>query len=106
MRNIDISVFFILFLLGGFSSAQSHYNVLMYEGNQAFNSNRNDAATSKFMEVAKNNENDFAAHYNLETHCIKVKNTMKPERSSKRQPEMPKRFRTKQLLYIISEMRT
>ena len=73
MRNTGIFVFFVLFFLGGFSSAQSRYNILMYEGNQAFKSNKFEAATSKFMEVAKSDEKDFAAHYNLGNSLYKSK---------------------------------
>lgn len=73
MRNTGIFVFFVLFFLGGSSSAQSRYNILMYEGNQAFKSNKFEAATSKFMEVARSDEKDFAAHYNLGNSLYKSK---------------------------------
>lgn len=48
-----------------FTSAQENYNTLIFKGNQQFDQKNYESASSKFMEAAKLNDRDFAAHYNL-----------------------------------------
>lgn len=55
-----ISIFGLLFF-----RAQTNYNTLIYKGNQLFDKKNYDAASSKYLDAAKLNQNDFTAHYNL-----------------------------------------
>ncbi|SDD84480.1 tetratricopeptide repeat protein [Riemerella columbipharyngis] len=64
----------ILFFIFGLMTArgQESYNVLMYRGNQNFNSKNYDNASSYFMEAAKK-KNNFGSHYNLGNSLYKRK---------------------------------
>ncbi len=56
-----------------FLQAQGSYNQLMYDGNNSFNTKDYKEATSLFQQAAKQNPNDFAAHYNLGNSYYKSK---------------------------------
>ena len=62
------SVFFtllIVFCAAAILQAQKSYNALMYEGNRMFDKKDYSGAAGRYVEAAKNNDKDFAAHYNL-----------------------------------------
>lgn len=70
----NISIAFIITFLGTIHSfAQERYNSLMYEGNRYFNQKNYEHSSSKFIEAAKQNSKDFAAHYNLANALYKQK---------------------------------
>lgn len=69
-------VFLALIFALSFSSilfGQENYKTLVFEGNQKFNANDYEGASSKFMEAIKSNSNDFTAHYNLGNALYKRK---------------------------------
>jgi len=69
-------VFLALIFAFSFSGAvfgQESYKTLVFEGNQKFNANDYDGASSKYMEAIKSNSGDFTAHYNLGNALYKRK---------------------------------
>lgn len=65
MGKFYILFFFFALNFPALFSAQSGYNSLIFEGNQAFKAKKYENSTSKFLEASKAKPNDFAAHYNL-----------------------------------------
>jgi len=61
------------FSFSGVVFGQESYKTLVFEGNQKFNANDYDGASSKYMEAIKSNSGDFAAHYNLGNALYKRK---------------------------------
>lgn len=55
----------LVFINFSFLKSQESYKTLIHKGNKAFYSKNYDEAAAQFMEAAKQNEKDFAAHYNL-----------------------------------------
>lgn len=70
--NPLFSVVFMIFGITHFS-AQGSYKTLIYEGNREFDKKNYESSSSKYMEAAKLNQNDFAAHYNLGNSFYKRK---------------------------------
>ncbi|MCD0455492.1 tetratricopeptide repeat protein [Chryseobacterium sp. LC2016-27] len=69
-------VFLALLFAFSFSGAlfgQESYKTLVFEGNQKFNANDYDGASSKYMEAIRSNSGDFTAHYNLGNALYKRK---------------------------------
>ena len=61
------------FSFSGVVFGQESYKTLVFEGNQKFNANDYDGASSKYMEAIKSNSSDFTAHYNLGNALYKRK---------------------------------
>ncbi|KIA82949.1 aerotolerance regulator BatC [Kaistella solincola] len=72
--NLNLLFALLLFTFGAvFLSAQENYNTLVYKGNQEFDQQNYESASSKYMEAAKLNEKEFTAHYNLGNALYKRK---------------------------------
>lgn len=63
----------IFFSCSGGLWGQENYKTLVFEGNQKFNANDYEGASSKFMEAVKEDGNDFTGHYNLGNALYKRK---------------------------------
>lgn len=70
--NTLFSAFLLLFSFS-IISAQGNYNTLVFEGNKEFEKKNYESSSSKFMEAAKLQPKDFAAHYNLGNSLYKRK---------------------------------
>lgn len=64
--NLNLLFAILLSFFGAvFFPAQENYKTLVFKGNKEFDQKNYEAASSKYMEAAKLNEKEFAAHYNL-----------------------------------------
>lgn len=70
--NLLFSALLVTFGIALFT-AQENYNTLLYNGNKQFDQKNYEGASSKYLEAARLNENDFAAHYNLGNALYKRK---------------------------------
>lgn len=64
---------FFSLISSGLATAQKNYNALIFEGNQAFRNKDYEGSSSKFGDAARQQPNDFAAHYNLGNSFYKRK---------------------------------
>lgn len=71
--KIIFFAFIAAFLTSNFLLAQENYRTLVHEGNQKYNRENYDGASSKYMEAIQFNDKDFTAHYNLGNALYKNK---------------------------------